>query len=56
MQISESEVKKQAHPIKSIIKFDKCFHIYMHRSRELIKRGMDEFDRNFYKMNSIEES
>jgi len=54
--ISESAVKKQARSIKSIIKLDKNFHIYVHGSRELIEQGVDENGRKFYKIFYKEES
>ena len=54
--ISESAVKKQARSIKSIIKLDKNFHIYVHGSRELIEQGIDEHGRKFYKIYYNEES
>jgi len=54
--ISESAVKKQARSIKSIIKLDKNFHIYVHGSRELIEQGVDEHGRKFYKIFYKEES
>jgi hypothetical protein len=44
--IPESAVKKQARSIKSIIKLDKNFHIYVHGHRELIEQGVDEAGRN----------
>lgn len=53
--ISESAVKKQARSIKSIIKLDKNFHIYVHGSRELIEQGVDEGGRKFYKIYYSEE-
>lgn len=40
--ISESAVKKQARSLKSVIKLDKNFHIYVHGDRQCIKRGYDE--------------
>lgn len=40
--ISESAVKKQARGLKSVIKLDKNFHIYVHGDRQCIKRGFDE--------------
>ena len=49
-------VKKQARSIKSIIKLDKNFHIYVHGSRELIEQGVDEEGRKFYKIYYKEES
>jgi len=54
--ISESAVKKQARSIKSIIKLDKNFHIYVHGHRELIEQGVDEAGRKFYKIYYSEES
>ena len=54
--ISESAVKKQARSIKSIIKLDKNFHIYVHGARELIEQGVDEEGRKFYKIYYKEES
>lgn len=41
-QISESAVRKQARSIRSVIKLDKNFHIYVHGGERLIKRGYDE--------------
>jgi hypothetical protein len=40
--ISEAAVKKQARVLKSVIKLDKNFHIYVHGRREYITRGYDE--------------
>lgn len=40
--ISESAVKKQARSLKSVIKLDKNFHIYIHGDRELIEQGEDK--------------
>jgi len=54
--ISESAVKKQARKLKSIIKLDKNFHIYIHGNRELIEQGIDEKGRKFYKIYYQEES
>jgi len=54
--ISESAVKKQARSIKSIIKLDKNFHIYVHGHRKLIEQGVDEQGRKFYKISYNEES
>lgn len=54
--ISNSAVKRQARAIKSIIKLDKNFHIYVHGSRELIEQGIDETGRKFYKIYYKEES
>ncbi len=40
--ISSSAVKKSARVMKSVIKLDKNFHIYVHGGEGLIKRGYDE--------------
>ena len=40
--ISESAVKKQARTLKSVIKLDKNFHIYIHGDRNLIEQGEDK--------------
>ena len=53
--ISESAVKKQARSLKSIIKLDKNFHIYIHGDRELIEQGEDKKGK-FYKVYYQEES
>ncbi|MBS4013055.1 MAG: nucleoid-associated protein [Bacteroidetes bacterium] len=54
--ISEQAVKKQARYIKSVIKLDKNFHIYVHGNREMIEQGIDESGRKFYKIYYKEES
>jgi hypothetical protein len=41
-EISEAAVKSQARALKSVIKLDKNFHIYVHGRREYISRGYDE--------------
>jgi hypothetical protein len=40
--ISNQAVKKEAKVLKSIIKLDKNFHIYVHGRRDLIERGFDD--------------
>ena len=40
--ISESAVKKSSRSMKSVIKLDKNFHIYVHGGDGLIKKGYDE--------------
>lgn len=40
--ISHSAVKKQSRVMKSVIKLDKNFHIYVHGNREYIVKGFDE--------------
>lgn len=39
--ISGDAVKRKARVLKSVIKLDKNFHIYVHGNRELIERGTD---------------
>lgn len=41
-QVSDSAVKKQSRAMKSVIKLDKNFHIYVHGNREFITRGVDD--------------
>ncbi|MFC2152061.1 nucleoid-associated protein [Bacteroidota bacterium] len=41
-EISTNAVKKQFRVMKSVIKLDKNFHIYVHGNREYIVRGYDE--------------
>ena len=53
--ISESAVKKQARSLKSVIKLDKNFHIYIHGDRELIEKGEDKKGK-FYKVYYQEEN
>lgn len=53
-EISDSAVKKQARSIKSIIKLDKNFHIYVHGDRQLIEQGEDHKGK-FYKVYFKEE-
>jgi hypothetical protein len=40
--ISESAVKKSSRSMKSVIKLDRNFHIYVHGGEGLIKKGYDE--------------
>ncbi len=54
--ISQMAVKKQNKIFKSIIKLDKNFHIYVHGSKELIEKGVDENGRKYYKVFYYEES
>ena len=54
--ISESAVKKQARSIKSVIKLDKNFHIYVHGDKELIEQGTEEDGRKYYKIYYNQES
>ncbi|MBN1118067.1 MAG: nucleoid-associated protein [Bacteroidales bacterium] len=48
--ISSQAVKKQARVFKSVLKLDKNFHIYIHGNRELIKRGIENDGRKYYKI------
>lgn len=49
--ISEAAVKKQSRVMKSVIKLDKNFHIYVHGKHEYIIKGYDEeTGLNFYKL------
>ena len=47
--ISDTAVKKQARSLKSIIKLDKNFHIYIHGDRNMIENGEDDKGK-FYKV------
>lgn len=53
--ISENAVKKQARFLKSVIKLDKNFHIYIHGNREMIEQGEDKKGK-FYKVYYNEEN
>ncbi|MDR0799188.1 MAG: nucleoid-associated protein [Dysgonamonadaceae bacterium] len=53
--ISESAVKKQTRALKSVIKLDKNFDIYIHGDRNLIEQGRDEKGK-FYKIYYQEET
>jgi hypothetical protein len=53
--ISNSAVKKHARILKSVIKLDKNFHIYVHGSRDLIEQGTDK-NGKFYKIYYQEEN
>lgn len=49
--ISTPAVKRQARAIKSVIKLDKNFHIYVHGNRQFIRKGFDEQTRmHFYQL------
>jgi hypothetical protein len=54
--ISEAAVKKQAKSLKSVIKLDKNFHIYVHGDRDMIEQGTDEEGRKYYKIYYNKES
>ncbi|MEO6832382.1 MAG: nucleoid-associated protein [Chitinophagaceae bacterium] len=55
--ISDAAVKKNARILKSVLKLDKNFHVYVHGNRELIERGFDEkTGLNYYKIYFEEEN
>ncbi len=55
--ISTASVKKQERVMRSVLKLDKNFHIYIHGNQELIERGYDEGKgKKFYKVYFEEES
>lgn len=50
-EIDKSEVKKKSRVLKSVIKLDKNFHIYVHGGEGLIKKGYDpESGMAFYQL------
>jgi hypothetical protein len=50
-QISDSAVKQQSRFMKSVIKLDKNFHIYIHGERQMVEKGYDESKQlNYYKL------
>ena len=50
-EISESAIKRQSRFMKSVIKLDKNFHIYIHGEREMAEKGFDqERQLNYYKL------
>ncbi len=48
--ISQDAVKKKSRSLKSVIKLDRNFHIYVHGNRKLIEQGEDDNGRKFYKI------
>lgn len=55
--ISTAAVKKNARILKSVLKLDKNFHVYVHGNRERIERGYDAATGlNYYKIYFEEES
>jgi hypothetical protein len=55
-EISPQAVKKQARVLKSVLKLDKNFHIYIHGNRDLIEQGVEKDGRKFYKIYFNEEN
>ncbi len=50
-EISAPTIKKQGKFVKSVIKLDKNFHVYVHGNKEMIERGFDEeTGRHYYKL------
>lgn len=49
-EISSSAVKQGMKLFKSVLKLDKNFHIYIHGDVELIKQGVENDGRKFYKI------
>jgi hypothetical protein len=54
--ISRNALKKQTRFLKSVLKLDKNFHIYIHGNRELIQQGTEGNGRKFYKIYFDKES
>lgn len=49
--ISKQAVKKSKRFIRSVIKLDKSFHVYVHTNRDRIEKGFDESRKmNYYKL------
>lgn len=54
--IAPQVAKKEIRGLKSIIKLDKNFDVYVHGDRDMIERGVDEEGRNYYKLFFDEET
>jgi hypothetical protein len=54
--ISPNAVKKQSKVLKSVLKLDRNFHIYIHGDRELIEQGVERDGRKYYKIYYQDES
>lgn len=55
--ISDAAVKQTKRFIKSVIKLDKNFHVYVHGNKENIEKGFDDSNnKNYYKLYFEEES
>lgn len=55
-EIERGAVKKYSKVLKSVLKLDRNFHVYIHGDRELIERGQDPDGRKYYKIYFNEES
>ena len=50
-QISDNAVRRQSRFMKSVIKLDKNFHVYIHGNREMVEKGYDDLKQmNYYKL------
>ena len=57
MSISKPAVKKSKKFIRSVIKLDKNFHVYVHGNRDDIDQGFDDNkQKSYYKLYYKEES
>jgi len=55
-EIEQGAVKKYSKVLKSVLKLDKNFHIYIHGDRDLIERGQEKDGRKYYKIYYKDES
>lgn len=56
-EVSKPAIKKSKRFIRSVIKLDKNFHVYVHGNREQITKGFDsELNKHFYTLYFDEES
>jgi len=53
--ISSPAIKKQARFLKSVLKLDKNFHVYIHGDRSQIEQGVEADGRKYYKLYYTEE-
>jgi len=53
--ISGDAIKKQARFLKSVLKLDKNFHVYIHGDRSQIEQGVEADGRKYYKLYYTEE-
>lgn len=55
-EISNEAIKKQARFLKSVLKLDKNFHVYIHGDRSQIEQGTEADGRKYYKLYYKEEN
>jgi hypothetical protein len=55
-EIEQGAVKKYSKVLKSVLKLDKNFHVYIHGDRDLIERGQERDGRKYYKIYYKDES